>query len=81
MRSHWHGRQETLDELPVCFVIEVALDDLACAGDSEIDGFASYSDDRNDPTRLAGALGIPQIQLEGTIADLTFHVKSKDQAP
>lgn len=28
----------------------------------EIDGFASYSDDRNDPTRLAGALGIPQIQ-------------------
>jgi hypothetical protein len=29
----------------------------------DIDGFASYSDDRNDPTRLAGALGIPQIQF------------------
>ncbi|MBI3757242.1 MAG: acetyl-CoA acetyltransferase [Deltaproteobacteria bacterium] len=29
----------------------------------DIDGFASYSDDRNDPTRLAAALGIPQIQF------------------
>jgi len=29
----------------------------------DVDGFASYSDDRNDPTRLAGALGIPQIQF------------------
>lgn len=29
----------------------------------EVDGFASYSDDRNDPTRLAAALGIPQIQF------------------
>ncbi len=27
----------------------------------QIDGFASYSNDRNDPTRLAAALGLPQI--------------------
>ena len=29
----------------------------------DIDGFASYSDDRNDPVRLAAALGVPQIQF------------------
>jgi acetyl-CoA acetyltransferase len=29
----------------------------------DIDGFASYSNDRNEPTRLAAALGIPQIQF------------------
>ena len=29
----------------------------------DVDGFASYSDDRNDPTHLAAALGIPQIQF------------------
>ncbi|HSW19064.1 MAG TPA: acetyl-CoA acetyltransferase [Ramlibacter sp.] len=27
-----------------------------------IDGFASYSDDRSDPTRLAAALGLPQLR-------------------
>ncbi|MEJ7930592.1 acetyl-CoA acetyltransferase [Ramlibacter sp. AN1015] len=28
----------------------------------EIDGFSSYSDDRNDPTRLAAALGLPRLR-------------------
>ena len=28
----------------------------------EIDGFCSYSDDRNDPPRLANALGIPELR-------------------
>jgi acetyl-CoA acetyltransferase len=28
----------------------------------KIDGFSSYSDDRNDPTRLATALGLPQLR-------------------
>ena len=28
----------------------------------EIDGFASYSDDRNDAVRLATALGIPELR-------------------
>ena len=30
---------------------------------SEIDGFASYSNDRNDPPRLAAALGIPELRF------------------
>jgi len=29
----------------------------------EIDGFASYSNDRNDPSRLAAALGIPELRF------------------
>ena len=28
---------------------------------TEIDGFASYSDDRNTPARLQAALGIPDL--------------------
>ena len=38
----------------------------ACAdagiGAHEIDGFASYSDDRSDATRLASALGLPRLR-------------------
>jgi acetyl-CoA acetyltransferase len=30
---------------------------------SKLDGFASYSNDRNDPTRLAAALGLPDIRF------------------
>ena len=29
----------------------------------EIDGFASYSNDRNEPTRLAAALGLPELRF------------------
>lgn len=29
----------------------------------EIDGFASYSNDRNDPTRFAAALGLPDLRF------------------
>jgi acetyl-CoA acetyltransferase len=29
----------------------------------ELDGFASYSNDRNDPSRLAAALGIPDLKF------------------
>lgn len=29
----------------------------------EVDGFASYSNDRNDPTRFAAALGIPELRF------------------
>ena len=41
---------------------------LAAAEDAgisprEIDGFASYSNDRNDPPRLAAALGLPELRF------------------
>ena len=41
---------------------------LAAAEDAgidprRIDGFASYSNDRNDPSRLAAALGLPELRF------------------
>src|SRR5260370_22870343 len=29
----------------------------------QVDGFASYSNDRNDPSRLAPALGLPELRF------------------
>src|SRR3979411_1598411 len=29
----------------------------------QVDGFASYSNDRNDPSRLAAALGLPPLRF------------------
>lgn len=29
----------------------------------EVDGFASYSNDRNEPSRLAAALGLPELRF------------------
>src|SRR5258707_4778422 len=44
--------------------LKAILAACASAGISphEIDGFASYSDDRNDAVRLATALGIPELR-------------------
>ena len=39
-----------------------ACDDAGIAPE-EIDGFASYSNDRNDPSRLAAALNIPDLRF------------------
>src|ERR1700750_505623 len=44
---------------------------LAAAADagidpSDIDSFASYSNDRNDPSRLAAALGTKELRLSNT---------------
>jgi acetyl-CoA acetyltransferase len=41
---------------------------LAACGDAgitprQMDGFASYSNDRNDPSRLAAALGLPELRF------------------
>ncbi|HEY7294750.1 MAG TPA: acetyl-CoA acetyltransferase [Dehalococcoidia bacterium] len=33
----------------------------------QIDGFASYSNDRNEPVRLAAALGIPELRYTGMV--------------
>jgi acetyl-CoA acetyltransferase len=48
---------------------KLALDAiLAACGDAgldprQIDGFASYSNDRNDPSRIAAALGLPELRF------------------
>src|SRR5688500_15128307 len=45
---------------------------LAAAADAglaieALDGFSSYSDDRNDPVRLASALGIPEVHFASMV--------------
>jgi len=48
---------------------KLALDAIlnACADAGldprQIDGFASYSNDRNDPSRIAAALGLPELRF------------------
>ncbi|MDP3137930.1 MAG: acetyl-CoA acetyltransferase, partial [Burkholderiaceae bacterium] len=44
--------------------LKAILDACADAGvrPSEVDGFASYSDDRANPSRLAAALGIRELR-------------------
>ena len=42
--------------------IERAVEDAGIALD-DIDGFASYADERSDPNRLACALGLPELRL------------------
>ena len=41
----------------------IAACDDAGIKPKEIDGFASYSNDRNEPSRLAAALGIPDLKF------------------
>jgi len=49
----------------VKLALEAILRAAADAGidPRQIDGFASYSNDRNDPSRLAAALGLPELRF------------------
>ncbi len=49
-----------------CEAVLRAADDAGLAVE-QIDGFASYSNDRNDPVRLAAALGIPELRYTGMV--------------
>jgi len=49
------------------FLLAVKAIKAACADAGidvrEVDGFASYADDRNQPSRLAAALGLPELRF------------------
>ncbi|MEL0020916.1 MAG: hypothetical protein VW709_13665, partial [Rickettsiales bacterium] len=55
-----HGQSPDSEFVLVLKAILAACEDAGIAP-QEIDGFASYSNDRNEPTRLSAALGIFQI--------------------
>jgi acetyl-CoA acetyltransferase len=57
-----HGRAP---ESEFALALQAILRACADAGidPREIDGFASYSNDRNDPSRLAAALGLPELRF------------------
>lgn len=45
-----------------CRAVLAACDDAGIAV-TDVDGFASYANDRNEPTRLAAALGLPELRF------------------
>ncbi len=59
-RYYRRGASPVSEFLLVCEAVKRAADD-AGLDVREIDGFASYSNDRTDPTRLAAALGCREI--------------------
>jgi len=56
------GRGSESEFQLACTAIRNAADDAGLALE-EVDGFVSYSDDRNDPLRLAAALGIRALDF------------------
>jgi acetyl-CoA acetyltransferase len=61
-RYYKHG-QAPEPELKLALQAILAACDDAGIDPRAIDGFASYSNDRNDPSRLAAALGIPELRF------------------
>jgi acetyl-CoA acetyltransferase len=57
-----HGRAP---ESEVALALQAILRACEDAGidPRQVDGFASYSNDRNDPSRLAAALGLPELRF------------------
>ena len=47
---------------------------------ASIDGFASYSNDRNEPSRLAAALGIPDLKFSSFLPQLSLPVSAEEYA-
>ncbi len=60
----YYKRGESPDPEPLlCLKAILAAAEDAGIDPREIDGFASYSNDRNDPTRLAAALGVRELRF------------------
>jgi acetyl-CoA acetyltransferase len=57
-----HGRSPDPEFALALQAVLRACEDAGIAP-REIDGFASYSNDRNDPSRLAAALGLPELRF------------------
>jgi acetyl-CoA acetyltransferase len=57
-----HGKSPDAEFALALRAILRACEDAGIAP-REIDGFASYSNDRNDPSRIAAALGLPELRF------------------
>jgi len=57
-----HGKSPDAEFALALQAVLRACDDAGIAP-REIDGFASYSNDRNDPSRIAAALGLPELRF------------------
>jgi acetyl-CoA acetyltransferase len=61
-RYYKHGQAPDPEVKLALQAILAACEDAGISP-SEIDGFASYSNDRNEPSRLAAALGLPELRF------------------
>jgi acetyl-CoA acetyltransferase len=61
-RYYKHGRSPEPEFALALRAILAACED-AGIDPREVDGFASYSNDRNEPSRLAAALGLPELRF------------------
>lgn len=61
-----HGQSPDA-EFKLCLDAVLAAAEDAGIDPREIDGFASYSDDRNTATRLAGALGLKELRFANMV--------------
>lgn len=66
--THYYKRGQSPDpEFKMCLEAVLRAADDAGITVGELDGFASYSNDRNDPTRLAAALGLPELRFSNMV--------------
>jgi acetyl-CoA acetyltransferase len=65
--TYYKRAQAPDPEFRLCLhAILTAVVDAGLAVD-DIDGFASYSNDRNDPSRIASALGLPELRFSNMV--------------
>lgn len=66
--TDYYKRGQSPDpEFKMCLEAVLKAAEDAGLGVSELDGFASYSNDRNDPARIAAALGLPELRFSNLV--------------
>src|SRR5205814_5753773 len=65
--SYYKRGGATDPEFKLCLEAILSAVDDAGLDVSEVDGFASYSNDRNDPSRLASALGLDELRFANMV--------------
>lgn len=66
--TYWKHSQSPHAEFKLALMAILAAAEDAGIDPAEIDGFASYSNDRNDPSRIAAALSRPQTRLTPSLS-------------
>ncbi|HEY2870593.1 MAG TPA: acetyl-CoA acetyltransferase, partial [Reyranella sp.] len=61
--TYWRHGKSPHSEFKLALMAILAAAEDAGIDPRRIDGFASYSNDRNDPSRLAAALGLPALRF------------------
>ena len=61
--TYWRHGKSPHSEFKLALLAILAACEDAGIDPRRIDGFASYSNDRNEPSRLAAALGLPALRF------------------